>query len=413
MALTFEKLLVRSAEFASATGFEDGALKVARSELCERLAAGDRRIERVDVHIALPGQATRVLCAKDVVQPRCKPEGTEPGEGKTLVLEDAAVVTCGPIVGFQEGIIDMSGPGAAYSPFSAMVLIVLEIGVRDGTQPHAHEEVLRRAGLDAAEWLARSCEESAPERRETFRWDEVSGDANLPRIAYLDMILTQGLLHDSWVLGEYAGDVLPCTLDPRVVIDTGIVSGNCVSACDKTTTWHHQNNPLVYELLAGHGERWNFVGVVLTKAPTRLGEKQEAARRAVGLVEELGAEGVVISKEGFGNPDADLMMLIRGLAATGIRTVAITDEFAGPDGASQSLADIAPEADALVSVGNANERVVLPPMRTVIGPVPDVARLAGGYAQSVHEDGTMEIELQAIVGATNQLGFSPLSCRSV
>ena len=124
-------------------------------------------------------------------------------------------------------------------------------------------------------------------------------------------------------------------------------------------------------------------------------------------------DGAIITKEGFGNPDADLMMIVRALEAAGIRTVAVTDEFAGTDGASQSLADTTPEADALVSVGNANERVELPPMQTVIGPLPDVARLAGGYAQSVHEDGRMTVELQAIVGSTNQLGFSRLSCQGL
>ena len=97
----------------------------------------------------------------------------------------------------------------------------------------------------------------------------------------------------------------------------------------------------------------------------------------------------------------------------GIRTVAITDEYAGPDGDSQSLADTTPEADALVSVGNANAKLRLPPMDRVIGPLPDVGRLAGGYPHSLGDDGSLEVELQAIVGATNQLGFSRLSCREI
>jgi len=412
MTLTVEKLEVNSARLARVTAFEDGALNVSGDALVAMIQARDGRIAHVKVHVACPGDSTRVLCTKDVVQPRCKLEGSEPGTGATRVLDNAAVVTCGPIVGFQEGIIDMSGPGAAYTPFSTMWLIVLEIEVLQGTSAHEHEEAVRNAGLRAATWLAQECRDAEADSVTEFLWHEVDAAPELPRIAYVDMILTQGLLHDSWVLGEYAGDVLPRSVDPRVVIDGGVVSGNCVSACDKTTTFHHQNNPLIHALLAGHGERWNFVGVVLTKAPTRLAEKQSAAERAVELVADLGAAGVVISKEGFGNPDADLMMLIRGLAGKGIRTVAITDEFAGPDGSSQSLADATPQADALISVGNANERLVLPPMRTVIGPIPDVARLAGGYAHSVRDDGAMEVELQAIVGATNQLGYGRLSCRS-
>jgi sarcosine reductase len=290
---------------------------------------------------------------------------------------------------------------------------VLEIEVTDGTAPHEHEAAIRAAGLAVAEQLAAACAPAAPDESETIDRDELPTSAELPRIVYVDMVLTQGLLHDTYVLGRYAGDVLPCALDPCVLLDGGVISGNCVSACDKTTTYHHQNNPVARELLAGHGTRWNFAGVVMTNLPTRLAAKQFSAERAAELVRELGADGAVITKEGFGNPDADLMMLIRGLEGAGIRTVAVTDEFAGGDGASQSLADTTPEADALISVGNANERIELPAMSTVIGPLPDVARLAGGYAQSLRADGTMSIELQAIVGSTNQLGFSRLSCRAI
>jgi len=166
-------------------------------------------------------------------------------------------------------------------------------------------------------------------------------------------------------------------------------------------------------LLDGHGVHWNFVGVVVTNEPVRLGEKQNSARDAIELVKQLKADGVIISKEGFGNPDADLMLIVRGLQQAGIQTVAITDEFAGVDGSSQSLADATPEADAIVSVGNANEPIVLPVMQTTIGPLPDVSRLAGGYPHSIRADGTIEVELQAIIGATNQLGFGRLSCREI
>ena len=43
----------------------------------------------------------------------------------------------------------------------------------------------------------------------------------------------------------------------------------------------------------------------------------------------------------------------------------------------------------------------------------DVDRLAGGYAGSLQPDGSLEVELQAIMGATNELGFSSLSCREI
>jgi len=413
MALVLHKTEVSGIALGDTTSLADGRLMVAGAELGAMLESRDPRIASATIHVVAPGDPVRVVCTKDVIEPRCKLDGAATGEGESFVLDGVAVVTVGPIVGFQEGIIDMTGPGAAYSPFSELHLVVVEIRPVPGTSPHEHEAAVREAGLRAAEYLAERCARAPAAARCELAWNETPVTAKLPRIAYVDMVLTQGLLHDTYVLGRYAADVLPAVFDPRVLLDGGVVSGNCVSACDKNTTYHHQNNPVVATLLAGHGTRWNLVGVVLTNEPTRLAEKERAAERAVALVRELGADGVILTKEGFGNPDADLMMLVRGLEAAGVRTVAVTDEYAGGDGASQSLADVTPEADALVSVGNANEKVELPPMRTVIGPLPDVVRLAGGYAQSLRDDGSMEVELQAIVGSTNQLGFGRLSCRGL
>ena len=152
---------------------------------------------------------------------------------------------------------------------------------------------------------------------------------------------------------------------------------------------------------------------MLTPEPTRLAAKEEAAARAVTLVRELGANGAVVSKEGFGNPDADLMLLVRGLEAAGIRTVALTDEFAGVDGRSQSLADATPEADAIVSTGNANARVRLPPLERTLGPRERVAELAGAGAASALADGGLEVELQVLLGSCNQLGQGRLRAREV
>ncbi len=95
-----------------------------------------------------------------------------------------------------------------------------------------------------------------------------------------------------------------------------------------------------------------------------------AVRNGAGAyltIEYLGADGAIITEEGFGNPDTDLIMNCVKLESRGIKTVLITDEYAGRDGSSQSLADASPKADAVVSAANANEVIVLPPMDRVIG----------------------------------------------
>ncbi len=131
----------------------------------------------------------------------------------------------------------------------------------------------------------------------------------------------------------------------------------------------------------------------------------------------LGADGVVISEEGFGNPDADLIMNCWKAERAGFPAVhdqeLITDEYAGRDGSSQSLADSCPEGDACVTAGNANEIVVLPPMKKVIGDPSKADVIAGGFFGSLREDGSMEVELQAILGSTCELGFNLIGARTL
>ncbi|MCL2069035.1 MAG: glycine/sarcosine/betaine reductase component B subunit, partial [Oscillospiraceae bacterium] len=164
---------------------------------------------------------------------------------------------------------------------------------------------------------------------------------------------------------------------------------------------------------------------VITNENVTLMDKERSSNMTAKLVHHLGAEAVIISEEGFGNPDADLVMNCNKISAFGIKTVLITDEYAGQDGASQSLADSTPLGDACVTAGNANEVVTLQRMDTVIG-YPEVADvIAGGWgapqtlpdgkvvSASLQPDGCIITEIQAITGATNELGFHTLTAKTV
>jgi len=408
------------------TLIEGKVLQISREELLEETKGDDCRIASVRADLARPGESVRIIPVKDVVEPRVKVEGKggefpglisgveTVGTGRTHALRGCSVVTAGQIVGFQEGLIDMSGPGARYSSFSRLLNVVLSIDVIAGTSPHQHEEALRLAGLRAAVYLGEAGRGIRPDRIDRFepcRLFQRQGCASdLPGVVYLYMLLSQGLLHDTYLYGRDVKTLLPTLIQPTEVMDGAVVSGNCVSACDKNTTYHHQNNPIISELFRRDGIDLRFLGVVVSNSNVTLRDKTRSADYAVKLVELLGAEGVILSKEGFGNPDADAMMICSGLEEKGIRTVMITDEFAGVDGASQSLADATPHADAVVSVGNANERILLPNMDKVIGDIPVIEKMAGGKSGSLSREG-IRVELQAIVGATNELGFGTLSAR--
>ena len=379
--------------------------------------------------IAKPGESVRITPVKDVIEPRVKVEGSggvfpgvinkvdTVGSGKTHVLRGMAVVTAGKIVGFQEGIIDMSGPGAEYTPFSKLNDFVVVAEPAEGYQDHKHdyEHAVRIAGLRAATFigeLGRNVKPDETQEFETYGIKEgIEKLPGLPRVAYVHMLQTQGLLHDTYVYGVDAKRTLTTIINPTETMDGAIISGNCVSACDKNTTYHHLNNPVVAELFAQHGKKINYVCNIITNENVYLADKQRSSDWTAKLCRLLDLDGAIVSQEGFGNPDTDLIMNAKKIALQGVKTTIITDEYAGQDGKSQSLADADPLADAVVTGGNANQVIILPKMDKVIGTLDYVDVIAGGHAGSLRPDGTIEAELQIITGATNEMGFNRLSAR--
>ncbi len=421
MRLELGIIRVSDVQFGRETMVKNGTLYVNKDELIA-LALQDERLSEADVELARPGEEVRIIPVKDVIEPRVKVNGSGElfpgmvgkmgtvGSGRTNVLKGAAVVSVGRIIGFQEGIIDMAGPAAQYSPFSQTNNVALVLQPVEGLPKQAHEEAVRFAGLRAAVYLGKAGKEVDPDEVETYELSPVS-DATLPRVAYVYTLLSEGLLHDTYLYGTDAKRPLPTLIHPNEVMDGAIVSGNCVSACDKHTTYHHLNNPVIKELYRRHGRDLNFVGIITTNLNVTLADKERASDYASKLVKLIAAEGAIITEEGFGNPDTDLMMLCKKIEEYGIKTVLITDEYAGRDGASQSLADAVPNADAVVSVGNANEVITLPPLKRVIGELKSAEVIAGGFVGSLTSGGGLNVEIQTIMGSTCQLGLGNLTAR--
>jgi len=425
MKLELHRLNVKSLKFADKTGFSDGVLSVNKAELLALIAEDPLLGKNLDVDLAMPGDSVRIMPVKDVIEPRWKIEGKGQifpgmlsdvetvGEGKTLVLTGAAVLTAGKLVRFQEGIIDMSGPGADYTPYSKTCNVVLVLEPSDpNMDKHDYEKACRMAGLKTAAYLAKSCADVKADSVEVYEQANIKEGMNnlpgLPKVGYLYMLQTQGLLHDTYLYGVDVKKILPTFLSPLEVMDGAIVSGNCVSACDKNSTYSHLNNPVIANMLKRHGKDFNFIGCIVTNENVTLADKRRSSSYATKLAAMLGLDGLVITEEGFGNPDADLIMNCWKAERLGIKTALLTDEYAGQDGASQSLADSCPEGNACVTAGNANEVIKLPAMKKVIGYAGEANVIAGGWNGSLADDGSITVELQAITGATSELGYTKL-----
>lgn len=235
---------------------------------------------------------------------------------------------------------------------------------------------------------------------------------DLPRVGYVHMLQSQGLLHDTYVYGVDAKRIISTLLNPTETMDGAIISGNCVSACDKNTTYHHQNNPVVADLFEQHGKTLNYVCNIITNENVYLADKQRSSDWASKLCRMLDLDGVIISEEGFGNPDTDLIMNCRKAEQKGIRTAIITDEYAGQDGKSPVSGRCRSSGRRRSHrAGNANEVIVLPKMEKVIGMLDYVDKIGRRPCRLSAPGRTIEAELQVITGATNEMGFNCLSAR--
>lgn len=427
MNLEIRKVLINDVTLSNINKIENSTLFL-NPDLLIEIIKEDKRIKDVSIDIARPGESVRIVPVKDVIEPRAKLSnetfaGTfgvqmeELGSGITYVMNGCAVVTTGPIVGFQEGLIDMSGPAAEYSIFSRLVNIVMSITKEDNVSPHDHEEAVRLAGVKAAGYIGQIGLNYDEYISEKYEWKSIgekySEFKGLPRVAYIYNCMSQGLLHDTYFYGRDTKLMIPTMITPLEVMDGAIVSGNCVSPGSKTTTYHHMNNAVIKECLKKHGTEINFMGIVLNPLMVTLKEKYRNCMLAVRETQMLGAEGVVVSQEGFGNPTTDLMIISQSLENKGIKTVIITNEDAGADGMSESLPDSVTEAVAIVSTGNSNATIMLPKMDKIIGVLKDIEKTTGGNVDSIQSDGRLQVEIHGIMGSHNLQGNTLLSATTI
>ena len=427
MRLELGKIFIKDIQFASESKIENNVLYVNKDEL-RKAIWDDEAVVSVEFDIAKPGESVRITPVKDVIEPRVKVEGRggifpgvlskvdTVGEGKTIALKGMAVVTTGKIVGFQEGIVDMTGPGAEYTPFSKLNNLVIIAEPAEGIKQHEHEKAVRFIGFKAAKYLGELARNLQPEETKVYETkpllEQIAQYPDLPKVGYVYMLQTQGLLHDTYVYGVDAKQIVPTLLYPTEIMDGAIVSGNCVSACDKNPTYVHLNNGVIEELYEKHGKEINFLGVIITNENVYLADKERSSNWTAKFTKYLGLDAAIVSQEGFGNPDTDLIMNCKKIETEGVKTVIVTDEYAGQNGASQSLADADPKADAVVTGGNANQLITLPKLDKVIGHIDVVNVIAGGNHDSLKENGTIEVEIQAITGATNETGFGYLTAKT-
>src|SRR5919109_3255134 len=130
------------------------------------LLASDIDVEDATVDVVRPGDPVRVTHVLDAVEPRIRPDGRaafpregRAGEGRTNRLDGVVVLSCLDFAAEerplheQESIVDLAGPGAAYTPFGTQTCVVLSFQPGNGGN-EAAEQHARRTTLAVAEELA-------------------------------------------------------------------------------------------------------------------------------------------------------------------------------------------------------------------------------------------------------------------
>ncbi len=404
---------IQEIRFSEKSAVSRGVLSIDPDEL-KTVLGDDPRVRLHAIDLAAPGQPVRMAPVLDVVEPRAKEnpvetafpgilgEGSQCGAGRTHVLKNAAVMGICDLAGIQEGLVEMSTAAGPFCPFANTLNLVLTFQANAGMNREEADKAIREIVLKAAEYLGGLARQEPGDEVLTFQWP--SAESDQPACGLIYFVQSQGSLRRTYFKGQALDESTPMVVNPLEVLDSAVVSGNFVMACNKTCTYIHQNHPLIREMMSRHGRSMSFTTVILANEMSRLGDKQKVAQGIVRITKERNLSGVIINQEGGANTLTDVMTLCRLLEQENIRTTVILNEFAGADGTTPSLAETTVEATHIVSTGNNDFLLTLPIAEKWIGP-----DRFPGIAGS--PKGEMAVPLTRVHSSTNQLGFNRLTCR--
>jgi sarcosine reductase len=387
MKLKMATFRVDRIELSRRTAWEKRVLFVDLDEL-RRLILADPIFVDVKIEVVTPGEKTRIVHVLDAVEPRVKVEGPSccfpgvlgaaqtAGNGTTHRLAGMAVLGIGlgfdlpsasqtGVSTFDEGIIDMSGPAQRYCACSDTINLCLGFSVSEGCTSIEFDASARLATLKAADYLARCTIGLKPIEETTYELSSASRD--LPRIAYINQIQSQGFLCRTFLYGApMEGYFTPTLLHPNELLDGAVVSSNYRSFM-KACTFLQQNNHVILELFKRHGKDLNFVGQIVGRGHfDDFLMKERTGQYASKLASLLDAQAVVLTLEGSGNAYVDYMAAVRALELSGICAVPIVHESGGPDGKDDPLPDVVSEAVSIIT-GGGSQPIELPRMDRVVG----------------------------------------------
>jgi glycine reductase len=389
MKLEIAEYPVQQIRLSYRFSYDKQVLEIDESEIVA-LVREDGRIEDVSLAVAVPGEKTRITGIRDIVEPRYKLSGSgrvfpgvlgdvaDVGAGRTHRLAGMTVIAAAGYEGTiragttvqRSAILDMSGPGAAVSRFSALCHLVISFKIKDGLAELDAHTAIQLAEFKVAERLARVTADLRPAKIVTYDLDAT--DATLPNVMLIQGVITDPQ-HVHSGIGYYGLSLrssLATYLHPNELFDGAVTVDTTRSGRGYyPTTWDWQNHPLVLALYAAHGNTLNFAGVVLQRIRFETSHgKEVGALNAARLAKSMGANGALVTWIGGGNAFVDVMFTLRSCERQGIKATLVTYENGGKFGTDSPVLFNVAEADAAISTGSLDRPMELPAMDTVIGP---------------------------------------------
>jgi len=435
MKLEIGNFHVKDVSFGEKTSYKNGLLTINKEEAIAFLMGSDDHITSVDIDIAKPGESVRIIPIKEAVEARVRLDGraTFPGitgkvapsgEGVLHALKGCSILGVGKHWGsFGDGMVDMSGDGAKYTYYSQLINICLVIDTDEEAERHEQQKrnhAIRWATHRFAEYIAQTVKALTPDETEVYDFSPITkrkGDFTpLPSVVLVAQPQSQmeELGYNTHLYGWDLNKYLPSFISPTALLDGALISGSFMPCSSKWSSYDIQNFPVICELMKEHGKTINFLGVILSNLNVALEQKERAAMMVAQIALTLGADSAIVAEEGYGNPDADYVACIVALEDVGVKTVGISNECTGRDGASQPLVTLDEKLTALVSTGNVSQILDLPALDKVIGELAALGRdgLAGGWAfdeilgPSVREDGSIIMENNSMFCGDQVVGWS-------
>ena len=382
VALEIRHYYVEDAQLVDGpTRLAGSTLLIDRAEVLELLS--HECLERVELEIVRPGERVRIINVLDMVQPIASetnrvfpgflgdPDAVGPGTADRL--EGFRILSCGNFpqpqntsLTTKDGLIDMAGPEAQMCLGSDTINLAVVYHPKPDATNEEFDASTRTLTLNLAQFLAQSVSGLQP--NETSSHDLSLKVGELPNVIYVNQLQDQGPLIRAYLYGRPLGeDFVPTLIDPLEMMHGAIVSGNYRNCMKKPTSLHTQD-PIVDELLRGHGRDLNFVGVILSRGHHASDQlKLRSASYVARLARFVGADGVVAAMEGTGNGSVDFFLTLECCEKAGVRTLGAVHELGGSTGEDSPLVYSSPYADLLVSTGGVERELTLPPMERVIG----------------------------------------------